>query len=209
MKRILEFLKSLLSGNAAEYPPPGASSAPEPDLSAMSLPLIEGALTIDQFWELIEAAHTVAQGNPNTKEAALRRAIESLSPENIVAFAKHWDECDARAYRWDLWGAAYVIQGGCSDDSFQDSRASLIGQGRARFEAAMADPDSLAEIEGDHVARELFFEGYQYLRWKVYKEKTGEELPQNDADHPADPVGDEWEEDDLAKVCPKLWAKYD
>lgn len=32
-------------------------------------------------------------------------------------------------YRRDLWAAAYIIGGGCSDDSFIDFRAGLIAQG--------------------------------------------------------------------------------
>ena len=32
-------------------------------------------------------------------------------------------------YRWDMWAAAYLIGGGCSDDGFIDFRAGLIAQG--------------------------------------------------------------------------------
>ena len=34
------------------------------------------------------------------------------------------------SYRWDLWGAAYLANGGCSDDGFDYFRGWLIGQGR-------------------------------------------------------------------------------
>ena len=42
------------------------------------------------------------------------------SPEEIVAFQRVLDELMDESYRADLWGAAYVINGGCSDDGFED-----------------------------------------------------------------------------------------
>ena len=64
------------------------------------------------------------------------------------------------AYCWSLWGAAYVINGGCSDDPFVDFRASLISRGRQVFERALSDPDSLADEDFD--GSDWFNEGYQY-----------------------------------------------
>lgn len=45
-------------------------------------------------------------------------------------------------YRYDLWAAAYLIGGGCSDDSFTDFRAGLIGQGCDWYEQATTSSDS-------------------------------------------------------------------
>ena len=73
----------------------------------------------------------------------------------------------------------------------------------------MADPDSLAAIDFDDVEETLFFEGYQYLAREIYEQKAGADLPPSDVVYPSDPIGDEWAEEDLPKVCPKLWAKYD
>jgi hypothetical protein len=44
----------------------------------------------------------------------------------------------------DQWGAAYLANGGCSDDGFDYFRGWLIGQGRKVYETVLADPDSLA-----------------------------------------------------------------
>ena len=48
-----------------------------------------------------------------------------------------------RAYRQELWGAAYLINGGCSDDGFVYFLGWLIAQGRDVYQAALPDPDSL------------------------------------------------------------------
>ncbi len=48
---------------------------------------------------------------------------------------------DNAAYRTDIWALAYLLRGGCSDDSFEAFRGWLILQGRKVFEATLADPD--------------------------------------------------------------------
>jgi hypothetical protein len=58
----------------------------------------------------------------------------------------------AESYRWDLWGAAYLINGGCSDDGFDYFRGWLLSQGRAIWQATLADPDSLADHPRSAVA---------------------------------------------------------
>jgi hypothetical protein len=115
-----------------------------------------------------------------------------------------------RAYRWDLWGAAYIIQGGCSDDAFEYFRSTLISLGRDTFERAVADPDSLVELEAASTV-DLYHEGFQYIASQVYRGKTGsDEAPPSNIRHPREPAGRQWEEewDDLKKLCPRLWAKY-
>jgi hypothetical protein len=54
-------------------------------------------------------------------------------------------ERDDESYRWDLWGAAYQINRGCSDDSFDYFRGWLMAQGQTVWESAVADPDTLAD----------------------------------------------------------------
>jgi hypothetical protein len=50
-----------------------------------------------------------------------------------------------RALGWDLWEAADLIgRGELSVDAFQDFRLWLVMLGREAFEAAVAEPDSLA-----------------------------------------------------------------
>jgi hypothetical protein len=61
-------------------------------------------------------------------------------------------EVMADSYRVDLWGAAYLINGGCSDDGYEYFRGWLIAQGRATFERIVADPDALADLPDIRVA---------------------------------------------------------
>lgn len=157
-----------------------------------------------RFWEII-ALSRQPDGDQDKQLQALRQQLDALSPEEIVSFQTHFYACQRAAYRWDLWGAGYILNGGCSDDSFMDFRSWLISQGQERYEAALRDPETLAEFfdpENDCCV----FEVFAYVGSKAYKAKTGhDELPITLSPHP-DPAGERWEEDDLPQRFPKLWA---
>jgi len=106
------------------------------------------AINKQQFWQLIEAARSQAS-NPNDGEEVVHRATSLLATypawEIIAAQQALWDVM-ADSYTNPLWAAAYVINGGCSDDGFDYFRGWLIAQGHEVFERIVADPDTLAEV---------------------------------------------------------------
>ena len=164
-------------------------------------------MTIDEFWKLLEA---LPKGE--NAEDELRERLNSLTPLEIFEFQTHFDSAHTRAYNGMLWAAAYVIDGGCSDDGFIEFRYGLISRGRQVFEAALADPDTLADLANEEddegcIANEAF----GYVASEVYEEKTGSELPRGATSAPIDPVGEDWDFDDddlCAQKLPKLWAKF-
>src|SRR5262249_60345691 len=94
---------------------------------------------------------------------ALRGVLEELTPDEIVGFQRCFDECMAQSYHWDLWGAAYIIAGGYSDDAFMDFRSWLISKGEAVYNAAMKNPETLAEAVVDSDTNDdCQFEEFQY-----------------------------------------------
>src|SRR5262245_38625607 len=103
----------------------------------------------DDFWRIIDRVHASNPDDMDARCEALRAELEQLSDFDLKSFIEHFDGADARAYDWKLWGAAYLIQGGCSDDAFSDFRATLISMGRNFYERALADPDSLADVNYD------------------------------------------------------------
>ena len=156
-----------------------------------------------QFWELVQRAHDAASGDMDRKCDALKAEIGKLSRNEANDFAILFDTMMDRAYSHELWGAAYVIHGGCSDDTFNDFRSSLISQGRALFERAIADPDSLAAEEIDEAA--WFYEGYQYAVTTAVKAVTGSHRVHR---HPDRPSGEDWVEDALPALFPRLSARF-
>ncbi len=112
--------------------------------------------------------------------------------------------------RWDLWGAAYLIAGGCSDDGFADFRSWLISMGRRVFEDAVSHAESLIDVVDAPGIEDVFFEEFQYVPAQAYEELTGQEIPAAPRQPPVEPAGEKWSEDDgnLERRLPRFWARY-
>ncbi len=155
-----------------------------------------------QFWSIIEKVK-----DSEEPEEVIKSQLYDLTPEEIVSYQKHFDVFFENAYRWDLWGAAYIIGGGSSDDGFMDFRYGLISKGKEVYETSLNNPDNLADFDfEDDISNEQF--GYSAL--EAYEEKTGNEMPRKAFEQPADPIGEEWDFDDEAenkKRLPRLMEK--
>ncbi len=164
-----------------------------------------------EFWRLIEDASFKSGGECEEQAAALKSSLLLLPADEIAAFARLFREHRQAAYRWDLWGAAYLVNGGGSDDGFDYFRCWLIAQGQAFYESALADPDSLADLLPDDTEwgdANLDREDIAYAAGEAYGEKTGQKIPVNALDFiPGAPVGVKWDEDDLDALYPKIAAK--
>ncbi|WP_415954519.1 DUF4240 domain-containing protein, partial [Streptomyces sp. KLOTTS4A1] len=95
----------------------------------------------DTFWQLINAARTADA----PLHAALTDLLTAQGEEHVLAFEACMDRLDTAIDRWDVWAAGYLIGGGCSDDSFMDFKAGIIGLGRTWYERVVRCPDDLAE----------------------------------------------------------------
>jgi hypothetical protein len=165
-----------------------------------------------QFWSIIEKSSKPEGSGQDAQVAGLRGALEELTPDEIVGFQRCFDGCLVGAYHWDLWGAAYIIGGGCSDDGFMDFRSWLVSKGEAVYNAALKDPETLAEavVDSDDDCQ---FEEFQYVASQVWERKTRKDLsrfPTMESEHPESPEGEEWSEegDDLERRFPKLWKRF-
>lgn len=157
------------------------------------------------FWQLIEASKSAGGGDPDTQVAALQEKLQSVPESEIVEFDRLLHGQLDRSYRRDLWAAAYIINGGCSDDGFDYFRAWLIAQGREVFEQALQDPETLVEVAEPEAELELFM----YAAIKAYEVKAKKKFPYSRRG-PRELSGDEWEEtpECLQKKFPKLFAKF-
>lgn len=169
----------------------------------------------DKFWQIIERA-AKADHDPNAHMEALRTALRELTLEEIIAFEVAFRRYLNAAYSWDLWGAAYVVHGSCSDDRFEYFRRWLVSRGRHVYEAALADPDSLAQQDVRPGHDNIWdFEGIYYVAMEVFNETGGEgdvreySEPEAGMGGPA-PSGEPFEGDEehLARRYPKLWARF-
>jgi len=163
-------------------------------------------MDIDEFWQIIETVHRNSDGDMDRKCELLKERLSALGEQGLRDFIGHFDAADAAAYTWPLWGAAYVMNGGCSDDAFSDFRATLISQGRTTYQQALINPESLADLAFQD-EEDICYEGFQYVKNSVAEEKLGK-IPQRTTTFPDTPSGTEWDEDSVNSLYPRLSAKY-
>lgn len=161
----------------------------------------------ETFWQIMLETNKKSGGEPSIQQELIEKKLNELSPSEIIEFDNIYRSFVNTAYDWKLWAAAYIVNGGCSDDSFMDFRGWLIGQGEEIYTKALSKPDSLSEL--DNLEEDMDWEGYGYLAFTVYEKKTGKEMPINSENNQLpEPRGEEWDEDELDNLLPKLSEKY-
>lgn len=124
----------------------------------------------------------------------------------------------ADSYRAPLWAAAYVINGGCSDDGFDYFRGWLIMQGREVFEQVLADPEALADnptvCHAAPEGYELECEDALSIAWHAHLSVTGHEIPATVPTARYSDLDPGWDfdfddSDELARRLPRLAALYE
>ncbi|MGM7422674.1 DUF4240 domain-containing protein [Cellulosimicrobium sp. CpK407] len=186
----------------------------------------------ETFWEIVDAARDRAGAGADDRGAeddplpgALTDLlVERLTADEMLAFVDVAGDVSDDAYAWPLWGAAYLVEGGCSDDGFMDFRDGLVLAGRAAFERAVADPDSLADhpvVAAMSRGGSAWF-GYESLDSLVgdaWSRATGEDdeayyaARERTSSGPArsEPAGEQWDFDDdeeNARRLPRLTALF-
>jgi hypothetical protein len=180
-------------------------------------------MTEEQFWHIIAESHEgdTSQSVSEDQQRQVKRLKELLRPrtvEELLDFDEILTQRFFEADRWDLTAAATVINiGCCSDDGFMDFRYWLISMGQAVYEAALVDPDSLADVSVVQIA---FQEPYSwhtqfgdcgYVVRPIYEEMAGEEMPLFDYGFSSGTIGEEFDFDDeqeMNRRFPKLMAAY-
>ncbi len=163
-----------------------------------------------EFWKLIDESRHEAGGDPKAHLAAFKSALNDLEPNELVSFGHWFDDYYASADSWAIWDAAYVIGGGCSDDGFMDFKGWLISRGEKVFEAAVANPESLAKVVS--VGASCRAEGFYGAAQSLWAKKTGK----NWQEFPPSPLsqgqpgirGEQCPDEQLFKRYPKLAKKF-
>ena len=171
-------------------------------------------MTRDEFWQIIETTRLATNHDPDAQSEHIEMLLTPLPDDELVSFHTHFYALYAPTYRMDLWGAAYIINGGCSDDAFDYFRAWVIGRGQAIYEAALASPDSLAAIAEDDCAEQEDLLSVAIGVWLKRHKKDWSDL-EKESPFPSTPNADpgpaEWDEEDeesLARLYPRLYEKF-
>jgi hypothetical protein len=179
------------------------------------------------FWRMVEASK-VSGADPedacDEQIGRLRHLLIQLRPAAIVQFDRIWWAYNCLAYSEALWAAAYILNEGCSSDGFIDFRQWLIGQGEAVYRAALDDPDTLVDAVGPppgthrsgrymcehlwHVARDAYLEQAETRALALPEdERVRVDFPRLETG-PLPLRGEPWEERDLPRRLPRLWAVF-
>ncbi|WP_406482280.1 DUF4240 domain-containing protein [Streptomyces sp. NBC_01615] len=134
-------------------------------------------MNTERFWQLVNTARV----SEEPLHEALTRLLTARGTEDICAFHARFDQLDTVVDRWDVWAAASLIGGGCSDDRFMDFKAGLIALGRTWYERAVRCPDDLAEHpDVQHaiatgIDEAVFYEEMGFTGVRAYGRVTGDE----------------------------------
>ncbi|HTU22195.1 MAG TPA: DUF4240 domain-containing protein [Gemmataceae bacterium] len=164
----------------------------------------------DLFWNIVAKACRSDARQAEAWDKRIQTELEQYGPNDIVEWNHIFDRLAAQAYTVDLWGAAYLINGGASDDGFYYFRCWLIGMGREVYEAALANPDSLANavVQGIDAEAEIYAAAHQ--AWMTVTGKPDTD-PYPARKESAELQGKDWNFDDDEEVrrrLPRLAALY-
>ena len=158
-----------------------------------------------QFWDIIQrslVALTVEE-----QIDFLSNELGKLSKEEILEFDFIFRQKHEEAYTWDIWAAAYTMQGGCSDDGFIEFRAWLVYRGKEVFEKTLKNSDSLAELGREKLEESEESEDFYFLTADAYEEIPGVEGLDVEEDPNFKPVefkelpaGKDWDEENLDEL---------
>lgn len=171
-----------------------------------SIPLAE-----DKYWQIVETSKTkksqVEQYN------AILNSLKTLSIEEIAGFKLQTDKLLRDSYKNELWCAAYIINGGCSDDGFEYFRCWLISKGKKVFYESLKNPDYLVDhASGNDMENE--FEDFWYVANDAFTKRTGKDIYaylERSASNAYNPIKFTWSEEEpesMKKICPKLFKKF-
>ena len=184
---------------------PAPATRPAPD-SLFAKGTLADVPTSGLLWDIIEQVKQHCGGELAAACDSFREELDQLDDAALVRAVSEFDDAMRRAYDYNLWGAAYLIHGGCGDDAFWDFRAGLIALGKRVYEAALRDPDSLAAV--DEVEERTLFEGFQYIPSKLIEER-GLSRPDRGGHMPGTPTGQNWtDEAELETRYPRLAARF-
>jgi hypothetical protein len=181
------------------------SNKKEKSMDLTSSDTTKQIMSEDDFWKLIDKSRAASNNNYQIQISSLKTILLTLEPADIEKFDNTFTALLAASYDYKLWGASYVINGGCSDDCFDYFRQYLIGHGKEKFYQTIKDPESCASwIKSEE---EENWEGLQYPAMEAYKQKTGKEIPKT-YQPKFELKGKPFDEETVMKQYPKLAKKF-
>jgi len=193
-----------------------SSQASSGEIDTTQLVITAEMLDEDKFWKVVENSRK-STSNQDAQEQYLVSEIEKLTPKEMIGFRLRTDYFLYHTYTSEMWCAAYIMNGGCSDDSFEYFRCWLISRGRDTYYNAKSNPDYLVNEVVEET--EFYdFESFWYVAVNAFKRKTGKNLydyidnaafKTKEGSYPQFEFN--WQEENpesMKRICPTLYAKF-
>ena len=171
-------------------------------------------MTEDIFWQLIDKSRSANNANFETQCVTLTELLTSYSKEDIIAFEHILRDKIEEASSFPVMAAAFLVCSFISDDTYEDFRAWLIGQGMANFYKAIENPDVITGWLSPQQAEDLGGQYMLFVAVNAYLEKTNtddDEAFYQLIEHPDEKeIVQQWPESKEAyrKMLPKLFDKF-
>jgi len=183
----------------------------------------------NEFWELIQNSFEEGEWETDKQMEILIDKLSAYSEEEILKFASIYRIYDKEAYKSKLWAAAYVMNGGCSDDCFDYFKGWLISRGEEPYLNALKNPDSIVDLDispdCDYFENEAMLsvplhafnknigtdDINVYFAAGAYELDEAEIKSIIDTIEFGEDIDAEWDEDDdesLRSIVPRLYDKY-
>ncbi|WP_438497660.1 DUF4240 domain-containing protein [Paenibacillus sp. IHBB 3054] len=180
-------------------------------------------MTTDLFWEMINNSKKYGEEQVEW----LTKELTKSSKEEILQFEIEFRNKMEQSYTSSLWGAAFVVMGGCSDDGFDCFRGWLISRGEEVFNQVIKNPEFLAEYLSEENLQEDVFapqleemlsvasDAYIYQKTGMFEcnddinTEFYNELEARGYNFEVINIENDWEEEDLEEMYPLLWGKFE
>jgi hypothetical protein len=169
-------------------------------------PVKSSGMSEDRFWKLIARAR-----QEDRFIAALAAELKALPADDIIGFENILQRKSVAACSFPLLAANFIIQSYVSDDVFEAFRAWLVSQGRARYEAAVADPESICDWLERGEVEEIDGESMLLVAQRAYRAHGDGEKFAARIEQPRDPpLKEDWPKNEAGyrKRWPRLVAKF-
>jgi hypothetical protein len=172
-----------------------------------------------EFWKIINFSFDKAQKDNELQEKIILEKLSNYTADEIIEFEIIFRQLVIEADDFKVVAANKIIVGSVTDDIYLYFRCWLIAQGEKTFTETLKNPDYLAELVDKKTLPD--FEGLMYVATSAFIQKTGKKeeddsFPRSvasekgfDYDFGAPPTkGVDWTNEQLPKLYPKLWAKF-
>lgn len=193
-----------------------SNQKPKDLIDTSSLKMTSKMMEEKQYWDIVQRSLNETK-NQDAQEAWLIEELRKLPLEEIIGFRLRTDWLLYQSYTSDILCANYIMEGGCSDDSFEYFRCWLISRGEEAYNNAMQNPDSLIDEVVD--GRKYYdFESFWYVALVAFEKNTGKELydfidydtfTTCEENYPG--FESDWEDDipeSVKRICPRLFERF-